>query len=65
VSSDEVENTLADVHYDPTEDNDDSWPTLFGPFSPSSYDYKSGHRSSCRRPSPEADRGGSWHAHRR
>ncbi len=33
----EVENTHADVHYDPTEDADADWPILAGPFSPTSY----------------------------
>lgn len=37
LTSEEVENTLADVHYDPQEEDDSSWPALFGPFTPISY----------------------------
>jgi hypothetical protein len=37
-SSNEDENTLGDVHYEPTEDNDLQWPALYGPFNPLSYD---------------------------
>jgi len=34
--------TLGDVHYDPQEDNADYWPSLYGPFSPVSYDATTG-----------------------
>lgn len=37
-SSNETENTLGDVHYEPREDSDLQWPALYGPFNAVSYD---------------------------
>jgi hypothetical protein len=34
----EGEGTLADTHYQPREDNDQNWPILVGPLSPTGYD---------------------------
>ena len=40
--SSEAENTLADTHYQPSEETDATWPILFGPFNPISYNISSG-----------------------
>lgn len=40
--STEAESTMADVHHQPEEDNDSSWPVLVGPFTPTKYDAATG-----------------------
>lgn len=42
LESSETENTLADVHSTPSEDNDSEWPDLSDPFSPTSYTASTG-----------------------
>lgn len=40
--STEAESTMADVHHQPHEDNDSTWPALAGPFTPIKYEVASG-----------------------
>lgn len=40
--SSEDDATIGDVHYETSEDSTLQWPTIYGPFSPVSYDQKSG-----------------------
>lgn len=40
--SNELENTLGDVHYDPQEDINYDWPIAIGPFRPATYDALTG-----------------------
>lgn len=42
-SSNESENTLGDVHYEPREDSDLQWPALYGPFEPVHYNPATGY----------------------
>jgi len=42
VESSEAENTLADTHYVPYEETEATWPVLFGPFDPVSYNLQTG-----------------------
>ncbi len=41
-SSAEDDASIGDVHYEPQEDCDLQWPTLYGPFSSAGYDYATG-----------------------
>lgn len=40
--STEAETTLGDIHYQPTEDNEMSWPAMAGPFTPERYNAATG-----------------------